>query len=441
LPGTTTPADDSAVPARPTAAATADATGAAAAAAAAASAAWRHESAHVLATLVRMTGDVDLADDLAQEAMLAALQQWPVEGIPDNPAAWLVSVAKRRAIDHFRRSETRRRLVERLGETQPGVEDADPTDQVDRVEDDVLRLVYLACHPVLPPDARAALTLRLVCGLTTSEIARAYLVKDPTIGQRITRAKRLLVEQGVPFELPDRAERAGRLADVMRVIYLIFNEGYTATSGDAWMRPDLCLEALRLARMLAALEPTTAEVHGLVALLEIQASRTPARVGPDGEPVLLEDQDRTLWDGLLVERGQAALGRAEALGQPAGPYVVQAAIAATHAQARRAEDTDWVRIARLYDLLARTAPSPIVEVNRAVAHGRAYGPDAGLAVLVPLERDPVLAASHLLPSVRGDLLARAGRPAEAAAAFLDAAALTRNESERRLLRRRAAGLD
>jgi RNA polymerase sigma factor (sigma-70 family) len=439
LPGTTTPADGT------PAAADAGARSAAAAAdtraaAAAAAAAWRHESAHVLATLVRMTRDVDLADDLAQEAMLAALQQWPVEGIPDKPAAWLVSVAKRRAVDHFRRSETRRRLVERLGEGFDGTEDPDPTDQVDRVEDDVLRLVYLACHPVLPPDARAALTLRLVCGLTTTEIARAYLVKDATIGQRITRAKRLLVEQDVPFELPDRAERAGRLADVMRVIYLIFNEGYTATSGDAWMRPDLCLEALRLARMLAALEPATAEVHGLVALLEIQASRTPARVGPDGEPVLLEDQDRALWDGLLVERGLAALSRAEALGPPAGPYVVQAAIAATHAQAHRAGDTDWVRIARLYDLLARTAPSPIVEVNRAVAHGRAYGPDAGLAVLVPLERDPVLAASHLLPSVRGDLLERAGRPAEAAAAFLDAAALTRNESERRLLRRRAAAL-
>jgi RNA polymerase sigma factor (sigma-70 family) len=394
----------------------------------------------VLAVLVRMTRDVDLADDLAQDAMVAALQQWPVEGIPDNPAAWLVAVAKRRAIDHFRRSATRRRLVEQIGETQEDVEDTDPSDVVDHIDDDVLRLVYLTCHPVLPADARAALTLRLVCGLTTTEIARAYLVKDATIGQRITRAKRLLVEQQVPFELPDRAERAERLADVMRVVYLIFNEGYTATTGDSWMRPDLCHEALRLARMLAAMEAGTAEVHGLVALLEIQASRTQARTGPSGEPVLLEDQDRGLWDPLLVERGRAALARAEASGEPAGPYVVQAAIAATHAQAGRAEDTDWVRIARLYDLLARTAPSAVVEVNRAVAHGRAYGPDAGLAVLAPLERDPVLAASHLLPSVRGDLLARAGRPAEAAAAFLDAAALTRNEGERALLRRRAAEL-
>ena len=394
----------------------------------------------MLAVLVRLTRDVDLADDLAQDAMVAALQQWPVEGIPDNPAAWLVAVAKRRAIDHFRRSATRRRLVEQIGETQEELADTDPSELVDHIDDDVLRLVYLTCHPVLPADARAALTLRLVCGLTTTEIARAYLVKDATIGQRITRAKRLLVEQQVPFELPDRAERAERLADVMRVVYLIFNEGYTATSGDSWMRPDLCHEALRLARMLAAMEPGTAEVHGLVALLEIQASRTRARTGPSGEPVLLEDQDRGLWDALLVERGRAALARAEASGEPPGPYVEQAAIAAPHAQARRAEDTDWVRIARLYDLLARTAPSAVVEVNRAVAHGRAYGPDAGLAVLAPLERDPVLAASHLLPSVRGDLLARAGRPAEAAAAFLDAAALTRNEGERALLRRRAAEL-
>jgi RNA polymerase sigma factor (sigma-70 family) len=407
------------------------------AAAAAATAVWRQESGHLVAALVRLTRDLDLAEDLAQEAMVAALQQWPDEGIPANPGAWLMAVAKRRAFDHFRRSETRRKLVEQLGRTVTDVDAAQVDGRIDHIEDDVLRLIFLTCHPALAPEARAALTLRLTCGLTTTEIARAFLVKDATIGQRISRAKRTLAEHRASLELPTGAERARRLDDVMAVVYLIFNEGYSATAGDHWMRPELCAEALRLARMLAVLAPDEAEVHGLQALLEIQASRTAARTDAHGNPVLLEAQDRTRWDDELIRRGFAALDRARALDQPAGRYVLQAAIAATHARARRAADTDWVRIAELYDILAVVTPSPIVEVNRAVAHGRAYGPAAGLAILRPLDSDPALVATHLLPSVRGDLLARAGRAEAAAAAFREAASLTRNKTERALLLGRA----
>jgi RNA polymerase sigma factor (sigma-70 family) len=410
------------------------------AAAAAAAAAWRLESARVIAVLVRMTGDLDVAEDLAQDAMVAALQQWPQEGIPANPGAWLTAVAKRRAIDLFRRNQTRRKLVEEMGKAHQDAAPASLEDQVDDVEDDVLRLIYLTCHPALAAESRTALTLRLVCGLTTAEIARAFLVKDATIGQRISRAKRVLADQRASFEVPSAGERTQRLSDVMAVVYLIFNEGYSATAGDDWMRPELCLEALRLSRMLSVLEPHESEVHGLQALLEVQASRTRARSGRHGEPVLLEAQDRSRWDRLLIQRGFEALDRARALDQPAGPYVVQAAIAATHARARISQETDWVRIAELYDILARLTPSPVVEVNRAVAHGRAFGPEAGLLILQPLGDDPAMAASHLLPSVRGDLLARAGRTEAAIAAFLDAAALTRNKSERALLLDRAQRL-
>jgi RNA polymerase sigma factor (sigma-70 family) len=399
-------------------------------AASAVSAVWRLESARLVAGLTRMTNDVGLAEDLAQDALVAALEQWPSGGIPKSPGAWLMAVAKRRAVDHFRRSETLRRRTAELGHELEEAHMPDLDAAVDHIEDDVLRLMFLTCHPALPTESRAALTLRLVGGLTTQEIARGFLVKDATIGQRISRAKKTLA--GADFELPAGHERDRRLADVMSVIYLIFNEGYSATAGDDWMRPDLCLEATRLARMLAHLEPGEPDVFGLQALLEIQASRIRARTGEDGAPVLLEDQDRRLWDQLLIRRGLAALGRAEGLGKPVGPYVVQAAIAACHARARAAEETDWAHIAELYDLLARVAPGPVVEVNRAVAHGRAYGALQGLAVLDQVD-DGALAQSHLLPTVRGDLLARAGRASEAAAAFREAAALTRNESERKVL--------
>ena len=397
---------------------------------------WRHESARLIAGLTRMTHDLGLSEDLAQDALVAALEQWPESGVPRNPGAWLMTVAKRRAVDHFRRAETLRRRTSEIGHQLEEVDVPDLDAAVDHIEDDVLRLMFLTCHPALPPESRAALTLRLVGGLTTTEIARGFLVKDATIGQRVSRAKRTLAETGASFDLPVGSDRDDRLADVMSVIYLVFNEGYSATAGDDWMRPELCLEALRLARMLSALAPDKPDVHGLQALLEIQASRTHARLGPDGEPVLLEAQDRRRWDQLLIRRGLAALDRAESLGTPVGPYVVQAAIAACHARASRSEDTDWRRIAGLYDALARIAPGPIVEVNRAVAHGRAFGPDAGLAVIDQLD-DSGLAGSHLLPSVRGDLLARAGRNPEAAAQFRAAASLTRNESERNLLLTRA----
>jgi RNA polymerase sigma factor (sigma-70 family) len=384
-----------------------------------------------------MTHDLTLAEDLAQDALVAALEQWPAQGIPRNPGAWLMAIAKRRAVDHFRRAETLRRRTTELGHGLAHAETPDLDAAVDHIEDDVLRLMFLTCHPVLPAESRAALTLRMVGGLTTQEIARGFLVKEATMGQRISRAKKALV--GADFEPPVGRERQQRLGDVMAVIYLVFNEGYSATAGDDWMRPELCHEALRLARMLAELAPAEPEVHGLQALLELQASRMRARTGPGGEPVLLEAQDRRRWDQLLIRRGFAALGRAEALGGPAGRYVLQAALAACHARARRAEDTDWSRIAGLYDVLAGLAPNPVVEVNRAVAHGRAFGPDAGLAVVEAID-ETQLPESHLLLSVRGDLLARAGRAEEAVTAFRGAAARTRNESERALLLARAAEL-
>jgi RNA polymerase sigma factor (sigma-70 family) len=406
---------------------------------------WRHESVRLVAALTRITRDLDLAEDLAQDALVAALEQWPdLEGpdggVPANPGAWLMTVAKRRAIDQFRRNDTLRRRTAELAHTLEEAEMPDFDAAVDHIEDDVLRLAFLSCHPVLPPESRTALTLRLVGGLTTQEIARAYLVKDATMGQRISRAKRLLAESGASFELPTGSERQARLGDVMAVVYLIFNEGYAASSGSAWTRPELCLEAMRLARILSWLVPDDPEVHGLQALLEIQGSRLSARRDADGRPVLLEAQDRRRWDQLLIRRGLAALAEAQRLGRsgrPVGTYVLQASIAACHARARRPEDTDWAEIARLYDVLATAAPGPVVEVNRAVAHGRAHGAGAGLAVLAAVDDDPALAGSHLLLAVRGDLLERAGRRHEAAAAFRDAAALTRNDDERELLSRRA----
>ena len=406
---------------------------------------WRQESATLVAALTRMTRDVGLAEDLAQDALVAALEQWPDGGIPRNPGAWLMTTAKRRAVDHFRRADTLRRKTDELGHRLEAETKAqehvmpDLDSQVDHIEDDVLRLVFLCCHPALTPDSRAALTLRMVGGLTTSEIARGFLVAESTMGQRISRAKRTLTESRAEFELPTGDDRTRRLDDVMAVVYLIFNEGYAATAGDDWMRPELCQEAIRLARLLADMVPDEPEVHGLQALLEIQASRAEARTDADGRPVLLEDQDRSLWDELLIRRGLAALERAELLaarGKAVGRYYLQAAIASRHARARSPEETDWKSIASLYDVLAEVAPGPVVEVNRAVAHGRAYDPGAGLAVLEDLPPD-ALAGSYLVPSVRGDLLARAGRHREAAAAFDEAANLTDNQSERELLARRA----
>lgn len=406
-------------------------------------AAWRAESARLVGALTRMTRDVDLAEDLAQDALVAALEQWPVTGIPDNPSAWLMTTAKRRGVDHFRRADTLRRKVAELEhEHARGGEEAqvpDLDDQVDHIEDDVLRLVFLACHPALTPESRAALTLRLVGGLTTAEIARGFLTSEATMGQRISRAKKTLASVRAELELPTGEERRARLDDVMAVIYLIFNEGYTATAGDDWMRSDLAAEATRLARMLADLAPDEPEVLGLQALLELQGSRTAARLSPDGTPVLLEAQDRTRWDPLMVRRGLAVLRaatRLAATGTPVGTYFLQASIAAEHAVAARPEDTDWRRIAALYDVLAQAAPGAVVEVNRAVAHGRAHGADAGLVVLDSVDQ-AALGGSALLPSVRGDLLERAGRFAEAEAAFAEAAGLTRNEGERTVLRRRA----
>lgn len=403
--------------------------------------AWRAESARLVGALARMTRDVDLAEDLAQDALVAALEQWPRSGVPDNPGAWLMTTAKRRGVDHFRRADVLRRKVDELGRVGGGEEGTMPDldAQVDHIEDDVLRLVFLTCHPALSPESRAALTLRLVGGLSTAEIARGFLVAESTMGQRISRAKKTLSEVRAELELPTGAERTARLDDVMAVIYLVFNEGYTATSGTDWMRPDLANEAMRLARMLAALAPDEPEVLGLQALLELQGSRTAARLGPSGEPVLLEAQDRTRWDQLMIRRGMAVLRQAEqvaARGKPVGKYFLQASIAVQHARARSAEDTDWRRIAALYDVLADAAPGPVVEVNRAVAHGRAYGPAAGLAVLQDVAPG-ALGDSPLVPSVRGDLLERAGRHGEAADAFAEAAALSRNESERALLQRRA----
>ncbi len=399
---------------------------------------WRIEAPRLIAGLARMLRDVGLAEELAQDALVVALERWPGSGIPDNPAAWLMATAKHRAIDRLRRHKLLDRKHEELGRELELQQQLAAPDLDDQVGDDLLRLVFTACHPVLSSEARTALTLRLLCGLTTEEIARAFLVAEPTVAQRIVRAKRALAEARVPFEVPRGAELAARLASVLEVIYLIFNEGYTATAGDDWMRPALCEEALRLGRILAELAPQEPEVHGLVALMEIQASRAAARVGPAGEPILLLDQDRARWDHLLISRGLAALARAEALGGALGPYALQAAIAACHARARTPAETDWARIAALYEALAGLAPSPVVELNRAVALAMAFGPAAGLELVDALTSEPSLRAYHLLPSVRGDLLVKLGRVDEARAEFERAAALTRNARERALLLARAA---
>jgi len=402
---------------------------------------WRIESAKVIAWLTRMTGDVGTAEDLAQDALVAALEHWPGEGVPDNPGAWLMATAKRRAIDGFRRGKVvERKHVEvdwelRSREVSPEQELAEGLD--DHVGDDVLRLIFTTCHPVLSTEARVALTLRLLGGLTTDEIARAFLVPEPTIAQRIVRAKRTLREARVPFEVPPPAELAVRLSSVLDVIYLIFNEGYSATAGDAWVRPALCDDALRLGRILAELAPADPEVHGLVALMEIQASRLKARVGPQGEPILLLDQDRSHWDQLLVRRGLAALERAEQLAGALGPFALQAAIAACHARARTAEETDWTRITALYDALAQLTHSPVVELNRAVAYAMAFGPASGLEIADALRAEPALQDYHLLPSVRADFLAKLGRFAEARTELERAVSLTRNTRERTLLQERA----
>jgi RNA polymerase sigma-70 factor, ECF subfamily len=400
---------------------------------------WRIESAKLIARLARMTRDVGLAEDLAQESLVAALEQWPESGIPENPGAWLMATAKRRAIDHFRRGQMFDRKHEELGREYEIREQAVPdfdTALDDEIGDDLLRLIFTACHPALSTEGRVALTLRLLGGLTTEEIARAFLVPEATVAQRIVRAKRTLAEAHVLYEVPRGAELAARLSAVLQVIYLIFNEGYAATAGDDWMRPGLCEDALRLGRIVAELMPQEPEAHGLTALLEIQASRTRARTGPTGEPVLLLVQDRTRWDQLLIRRGLAALERAEKLGGARGLYVLQAAIAACHARALRAEETDWVRIAGLYEELARIAPSPVVELNRAVAVGMAFGPAAGLEVVDGLLSEPTLRGYHLLPSVRGDLLAKLGRIDEARAELERAAVLTRNTPEREMLTKR-----
>jgi RNA polymerase sigma-70 factor, ECF subfamily len=403
---------------------------------------WRIESARLIAALARMVGDVGLAEDLAQDALVAALERWPEAGIPDNPGAWLMATAKHRAADSWRRRKMLDRkhqeLARALEEQQATAPDLDAALD-DPVGDDILRLIFTTCHPVLAPEARVALTLRLLGGLTTDEIARAFLVPTATVAQRIVRAKRTLAEAHVPFEVPRGPELAGRLASVLEVIYLVFNEGYAATAGDDWTRPALCEDALRLGRILAALAPAESEVHGLVALMEIQASRLRARTGGSGEPVLLLDQDRGRWDHVLVGRGLAALARAESLGGTLGPYALQAAIAACHARARTADETDWERMAALYDALAQLVPSPVVELNRAVALSMAFGPAAGLEVVDALMDEPSLRDYHLLPSVRGDLLARLGRGHEARDQFLRAASLTRNARERTLLLSRAAG--
>jgi RNA polymerase sigma factor (sigma-70 family) len=403
---------------------------------------WRIESARLIAGLTRIVRDVGLAEDLAQDALVLALQQWPESGVPENPGAWLMAVGRRRAIDLLRRQALlaqKHDVIRRDLEAQQDVALAERDMAIDDdIGDDLLRLVFVACHPVLSKDARVALTLRLVGGLTTGEIARAFLVSEATVAQRIVRAKRTLAEARVPFEIPRGDELSARLASVLEVIYLIFNEGYAATGGEDWTRPGLCEEALRLGRIVAQLAPREPEVHGLVALMEIQASRLRARVGPTGEPILLHEQDRGRWDWLLIGRGRAALERAERLGGALGPYTIQAAIAACHANARTVEETDWTRIAALYDALAQLAPSPVVEVNRAVAVGRAFGPAAGLEVLDALRPGPSLQGYHLLPAVRGDLLAKVGRMEEAGVEFRRAAAMTRNSRERSLLLGRAA---
>jgi RNA polymerase sigma factor (sigma-70 family) len=402
---------------------------------------WRIESPRLIAGLTRMVRDVGLAEDLAQDALVAALERWPESGVPDNPGAWLMAVAKRRAIDLHRRSATLDRKHQEIGR-EVEREQLTPPDLAaaidDPIGDDLLGLVFMTCHPVLSTDARVALTLRLLGGLTTPEIARAFLVPEATVAQRIVRAKRTLSEARVPFEVPAGEELSERLASVLEVVYLVFNEGYSATAGDDWVRPALCEDAMRLGRVLAGLAPGEPEVHGLVALMEIQASRTGARVGPSGEPVLLLDQDRGRWDQLLIRRGLAALERAEALSGALGPYTLQAAIAACHARARTADETDWTRIVALYDALTEITRSPVVELNRAVAVGMAFGPAAGLEIADDLTDEPALAAYHLLPSVRGDLLEKLGRLDEARAEFERAVSLTQNAREQKVLLERAA---
>jgi RNA polymerase sigma-70 factor (ECF subfamily) len=401
---------------------------------------WRMESAKIIAKLARMLRDVGLAEELAQDALVTALEQWPTSGIPNNPGAWLMVTAKNRALDQLRRFKLLQRKHQTIANdaelltTPPSPEEESDDD----VGDDLLRLIFIACHPVLSTEARVALTLRVLGGLNTAEIARAFLVPEPTIAQRIVRAKRALTEAHVPFEIPRTEDLANRLASVLEVIYLIFNEGYAATAGEEWMRPALCEEALRLGRILAELAPREPEVHGLIALMEIQASRASARVGPAGQPILLLEQDRARWDQLLIRRGLTALERAEALSGTLGPYALQAAVAACHARARSAGETDWVRIVAFYDALAQLAPSPVVDLNRAVAVSMAFGPSAGLEIVDELNTDSRLSTYHLLPSVRGDLLEKLGRFDEARTEFTRAAALARNARERTLLLGRAA---
>jgi RNA polymerase sigma factor (sigma-70 family) len=404
---------------------------------------WRIESARLIGGLARLVKDVGLAEDLAQDALVAALERWPESGVPDNPGAWLMATAKHRAIDHLRRRKLLDTKHEALGheleaEQERTAPDLDRLD--DEFGDDILRLIFTTCHPVLSSEARVALTLRLLGGLATEEIARAFLVPEATIAQRIVRAKRTLREAHVPFEVPRGADRASRLASVLAVIYLVFNEGYSATAGDDWARPALCEDAVRLARVLAELVPQEPEVHGLAALLEIQSSRLRARLGPAGEPILLLDQDRARWDQLLIRRGLKALERSEALGGAYGPYTVQAAIAACHARARTPEETDWTRITALYDALAQLTPSPVVELNRGVAYAMAFGPAAGLEIVDPLQEEPAMREYYLLPAVRADFLAKLGHTAEAHAELERAAGLTRNARERRMLIERAAAL-
>jgi RNA polymerase sigma-70 factor (ECF subfamily) len=403
---------------------------------------WRIESARLIAGLARIVRDVGVAEELAQDALVVALERWPESGVPDNPGAWLMATAKNRAIDHFRRSKLLERKHEELGRELKSQQDVamanfDTANLDHDIEDDLLRLVFVSCHPVLSTEGRVSLTLRLLGGLTTQEIARAFLVPEPTVAQRIVRAKRTLTEARVPFEVPRGPDLAARLSSVLEVIYLIFNEGYSATAGEDWMRPALCEDALRLGRILAGLVPNVPEVHGLVALMEIQASRSRARVGPKGEPILLLDQDRTRWDHVLIRRGLAALQRAEELGGGLGPYALQAAIAACHARARTAAETDWERIAALYDALAQLMPSPIVELNRAVAVAMAFGPAEGLEIIDAIASERSLKAYHLLPSVRGDFLFKLGRFTEALAEFQRAASLTHNTREREFLLGRA----
>jgi RNA polymerase sigma-70 factor, ECF subfamily len=404
---------------------------------------WRIESARLIAGVARLVRDIGLAEDLAQEALVAALEQWPESGVPDNPGAWLMATARHRAIDRLRRAEVHERKTRELGreaEIRGETDDPDLEAQIDDpFDDDLLRLVFTTCHPVLSADARVALTLRLLGGLTTKEIARAYLVSESTVAQRIVRAKRTLSAARVPFEVPAQEELADRLAPVLEVIYLIFNEGYSATAGDDWMRPELIEEALRLGRILAGLLPREPEVHGLVALMELHASRSRARTGPSGEPILLLDQDRSRWDWMLVGRGLTALERAYTAGGAVGPYTLQAAISACHARARVADETDWDRIVALYDALAQVTQSPVVELNRAVAIGMAFGPEPALELVDGLASEPALREFHLLPTVRGDLLAKLGRADEARVEFQRAASLTQNSRERAVLLRRMTG--